>query len=352
MCTWLSLAMLVSGGAAPAAGPGALQPSEVPVSWNLTFDFYDIQRIELTLPGQTQPRIFWYMLYTVQNDTGQDVDFYPSFELVTDTAKVYPSDVSVSPLVFQAIKRRHRATHPFLLDSVQIVGKLLQGEDNAKEGVAIWPQFDPQANRVTIYVSGLSGETRIVENPAYDPTRPETELLKLPDGPRIEQTVNPRYFVLRKTLAIRYSLPGDRATRRLTQAQRGIRWRPIRIRGWIGLDCRDLTRSELAELAGSHLGGAKVVKVATDSPAGAAGIKPGDVIVTILRPGAAGTERTHIDPVRDAYAFQTAVWQLEPGTYVTLGILRAGKPELVKTVVGEEPADLQEIRRRGLWVMR
>ncbi len=344
--------LLLFGASMPAAGYGALEPADAPVSWDLKFDFYDIQRIALTLPGDPTPTVFWYLLYTVQNDTGRDVDYYPFLELVTDTAKVYPSDIGVSPLVFNAIKRRHKATHPFLADSVRIVGRLLQGEDNAKEGVAIWPQFDIKANQFTVYVSGLSGETKIVENLSYEPSLPQTQVRRLPDGTEIDEPVNPRYFVLRKTLAIRYALPGDTKTRRFTQAQRGIRWRRVQIRGWIGVATRDLSRSEAAELAGQYLGGAKVIGVLDDSPARAAGIRAGDVIVSIQR-GANGVGgRAYFEPVRDEFSLHSAIWQRRPGSYVALGVVRAGKLEQIGVAVGEEPADIQEIQRRGLWVMR
>ena len=51
------------------------------------------------------------------------------------------------------------ANDPLLLDLSDMAGRLLQGEENAKEGVAIWNDFDPNAATFDVFVSGLSGET-------------------------------------------------------------------------------------------------------------------------------------------------------------------------------------------------
>jgi len=101
--------------------------------------------------------------------------------------------VGVSPEAFRAVQRRWN--DPLLLEPSRINGRLLVGEDRAKRGVALWPDFDPRAREFTVYVRGLSGETTWVKNPAFDETQPP--------GPK-----NQRFMVLHKTLSIRYRLPG------------------------------------------------------------------------------------------------------------------------------------------------
>ena len=175
------------------AGHAAPQPSVVPRKWELNFRFTDPQRIAVEVPGRAEPVVYWYMLYTVENRTGEAQDFYPTFEIVTDTLQVVESDVGVSPEAFRAVQRRWN--DPLLLEPSRINGRLLVGEDRAKRGVAIWPDFDPRAREFTVYVRGLSGETTWVKNPAFDETQPP--------GPK-----NQRFMVLHKTLSIRYRLPG------------------------------------------------------------------------------------------------------------------------------------------------
>ena len=46
-----------------------------------------------------------------------------------------------------------------------LTGKLLQGEDNAKSGVAIWRDFDAKAGAFDLLLGGLSGETAEIQLP-------------------------------------------------------------------------------------------------------------------------------------------------------------------------------------------
>lgn len=188
------------------------KPSPAPVSWELKFDFHDPQRIRLTLPGDDGPTTFWYMLYRVENDTGKDVSFFPTAELVAASLEVVTGGEQISPSVYDAIKSRHRATHPFLIEPRHVTGTLLQGEDNAKTSVVVFRQFNFEDNAFAIYFGGLSGEIRRIPNPSFDMSKPES-------------STNPRTFNMRKTLEIKYKLPGDVSTRRWADPVRvGREW--------------------------------------------------------------------------------------------------------------------------------
>jgi hypothetical protein len=67
---------------------------------------------------------------------------------------------------------------------------LLQGEENAREGVVIWPANSLDTGEIAVYAGGFSGETK-----AIDVADPNT-------GKLIKAT-------LRKTLMHRYLLPGE-----------------------------------------------------------------------------------------------------------------------------------------------
>lgn len=188
-------------------GQAAPQPDKASRTWELDCHFHDPERMVITLPGDSEPTTFWYLLYTVSNDTGQDVDFYPAFELVTDTFKVVRGGDRIHPLVVDAIRARHKKQYPFFVDPLKATGRLLQGEDNARTSAAVFRNFDPTANRFTIYVAGLSGEVVRLRNPAFDPEVPESE-------------TNSRFFTLRKSLGITYDLPGDPQTRKLATPTR------------------------------------------------------------------------------------------------------------------------------------
>lgn len=175
--------------------------------WQLDFAFQDPQRFVIQLPGQNEPATYWYVLYTVTNRTGRDIQFFPSFRLVTNTLAVVEAGDEVSPSVYHAILERHRPEFPFITPPHKVLGPLLQGEENARTTVAVFKDFDPESSAFTIYVGGLSGEMTRVPNPAFDANRPESD-------------DNPRSFTLRRTLAVDYDFPGDTISRHTAQPVR------------------------------------------------------------------------------------------------------------------------------------
>ena len=160
----------------------APEPSIVPVSWELNFRHGDIQRLITSVNGK--PETYWYMRYTVINNSNQDVLFTPDFQLSTDTGQVQTAFKDVPNSVINQIKSMYKNTQ--LLGPTEILGKLLQGEDNAKDGVIVFSNIDPDARDYQIFIAGLSGETAQVDNP-----------------------VSHQPAVLQKTLILDYLLPGQ-----------------------------------------------------------------------------------------------------------------------------------------------
>jgi len=208
----------------PAVGRGP-QPSPTPISWELEFKFLDPRRIEVQLPGHSRPETFWYVVYTVKNTSGRTQRFHPTAQLVTEELHVIDTDMGIHPLVFAAIREQHKITHPYLVHPTKAIGDLRTGDDYARESVFIWRPLDVTINNFSIYVAGLSGETQYVRNPAWDPEAPETMTVAGPDGREHELIVNPKHFTLRKTLEIRYTLPGSPDTREQAEPERNrVRW--------------------------------------------------------------------------------------------------------------------------------
>jgi len=202
----------ILGGPGCALLHAAPQTGVLSSSWQFEFKFYDPQRIALRLPGDDHPTTFWYMLFEVTNNTGEDREFYPSFRLVTDTLQVVEGGADISPGVYDAIITRHKAEFPFLAPPTKVTGLLLQGEENARASMAVFRAFNPEASGFTIYVSGLSGDIQRVANPSFDTKQPESES-------------NARSFILRRTLAVAYDLPGDSTTRdRAVPIRRNRQW--------------------------------------------------------------------------------------------------------------------------------
>jgi hypothetical protein len=169
----------------------APQPAVVQKSGDWTLDLRFENPQQITLEGAT-PQRYWYTILTLTNKLGKDVDFYPAAQLITDTLQVVPAIKGTSAVLFEKIKNRHQGKYPFLQLLENTGDKILQGQDNTVDIAVIWPDFDPNAKSVSIFITGLSNETVAVDHPAD----------KDKDG-------NPVKVYLRKTLQLNYSIAGD-----------------------------------------------------------------------------------------------------------------------------------------------
>lgn len=169
-------------------------------AWQLDIEFEDPRRMTFRLPGDSTPTTYWYVLYRVTNNTGQDVQFMPSARLLTDSLdKIHAGD-NIHPNVYRRIAALHKNDYPFFKRPSQATGLLLQGKQNARSSAWVFRTFDRSANSFTLFVSGLSGLIDRIPNPVFDTKLPESD-------------ENPRSFVRRLTLAVDYLLPGDEQTR-------------------------------------------------------------------------------------------------------------------------------------------
>jgi hypothetical protein len=178
------------------------EPSPYPIAWELKFDHSKPKRIVVQIPNEG-PRAFWYVTYTVTNETTEDQTFLPVFEMLTKDGKIIRSDKGVPIQVFQEIKRREN--NRFLLPSAKIGGVLRVGEDQARDGVAIWPEPMAEMGTFSIFVSGLSGETVTLKMVDGKPVKVKPENISHElKGVKPEDVV-----ILRKTLQLNHVIYGD-----------------------------------------------------------------------------------------------------------------------------------------------
>ena len=163
------------------------EPDPVPRRWQLDFAPGALRMTTMNVEGVGQ-RAYFYMTYKVSNSTGGDLLLAPALELATEEGEVIRSGRDVPAVVTRRIL--DELSNPFLQDQNSIVGMILQGEANAREGLAIWPVNDLDVDEITVYASGFSGETAPVEfkNPASG------EVSKV---------------LLRKSLMMRFTSPGQ-----------------------------------------------------------------------------------------------------------------------------------------------
>jgi len=177
-----------------AAPEPAIVPS--PGQWTVNATFTHPQQIVLRQGPDAKAQRYWYIILTVINKTGQDAEFFPKCDLMTDTFQIIPAGKSVSPAVFELIRQQHLTDYPFIEPLEKVSSKLLQGEDNAKDIAIIWPDFDPRAKDVKIFITGLSNESAAVKHPV-----------------KKDKNGLPALVFLRKTLELDYTIKGDPALR-------------------------------------------------------------------------------------------------------------------------------------------
>jgi len=148
------LTLAFTGGLAP-------EPSAVAKRWQLQADFGPLRVFSANT--ESGPRTFYYLTYKAVNRSGQDVVFAPSFDLVDSTGAVIKSGRSVPDSVTKAILGRLGS--PLIQDQITVLGTILQGEENAKEGLVVWPCENFRPGEIHVYAAGFSGETAQVKVP-------------------------------------------------------------------------------------------------------------------------------------------------------------------------------------------
>lgn len=176
---WMVCAAVLASAAGALAFP---EPSIVPKSWELDIKLGKPQAVAIRdLNGD--PQWFWYLSYVVTNNTGEERLFIPEVTVASDMGDILSAGQNVPPGVFTAIKQREK--NSLLMSPVEIVGRLLQGPDFAKESAIIWPAFKHPVDEVSIFIAGISGESQSVPHPGTGES-----------------------IVMRKTLMLRYATPG------------------------------------------------------------------------------------------------------------------------------------------------
>lgn len=169
---------------APARPP---EPDPVPRRWQMELQPGPLRFATINVEGKgTQS--YYYLTYKVTNASGSDLLLAPAFDLANDRGVVLRSGRDVPVEVTKELMAR--LDNPFLEDQIGILGILQQGPENAKEGLVIWPAQDLKGEEVVVYAAGFSGESRNLD---------------VPDG----RTGEPKRITLRKTLMLRYRVPGE-----------------------------------------------------------------------------------------------------------------------------------------------
>ena len=180
------VAMLVlgTGGLMLAAVARPPEPDPVPRRWQLDVEIGPLRVVTLK-DREGNSKGYLYLTYTVINNSKEDLLFAPSFEASFGgegtplrSGRGVPAEITR--------QLRESTQNPDVQDQIAILGQLLRGRENSKVGLVVWPLVDTNPGDISIYWSGFSGETTVVE-------RADTK----------------QKVTLRKTLMTKYVVPGD-----------------------------------------------------------------------------------------------------------------------------------------------
>lgn len=174
------LAAALSGGLAviPVATVHA-SPSAAPVpapmgeEWELDFRPGELRHFVDPVDGKA----YWYFTYKVANRTGAERMWAPKFEFYGDRGQLLDGGKSVPTRVTKALL--DKAGTEFTQDQYQILGPILVGEENAKDGLVVFPSLDPEITEITVFVGGVSSKIRREPDPVSGETRTQRRVLRL-----------------------------------------------------------------------------------------------------------------------------------------------------------------------------
>jgi hypothetical protein len=151
-------AAFAAGGAAQASG--SLIPKVKPATAN-DLDFRP-GTLRLVTDAESGAR-FWVFTYTIANKTGKTQRFSPRFELLMGDGTILEAGRDVPVEAGRRVLRSVGSDQA--LDQFQIMGEILDGEANAREGVVVWPAKG-DSKEITMFVAGMSSAFDRVKDPA------------------------------------------------------------------------------------------------------------------------------------------------------------------------------------------
>jgi serine protease Do len=128
------------------------------------------------------------------------------------------------------------------------------------------------------------------------------------------------------SVGIAFAIPADTVKGVIAQ----LKDKGVVTRGWIGVQIQPVTQDIADSLGIKKAEGALVAEPQAGSPAAKAGIKSGDVILSV-----------NGEKVKDARSLARTISAMAPGTSVRLGLLHDGKEDNVTLTLGELPKERQ-----------
>lgn len=175
------LVVALSGGFAAVAGlaapGGSVHAAPLSEEWELDFRPGELRHFVDPVDGKA----YWYFTYQVLNRTGAERMWAPKFEFYGDRGQLLDSGRGVPTRVTKTLLEK--AGTKFTQDQYQILGPILVGEENAKDGLVVFPEPetfpDPNLTEVILYVHGITNASRRDPDPVTGQIRVQRRVLEL-----------------------------------------------------------------------------------------------------------------------------------------------------------------------------
>lgn len=183
------------------------KPELVSPSWSFDLDVRQPRTISAR-DYSGQRTWYWYLPYRVTNYTGEDRLFTPQITVTNDKGEIFETGKGIPPTVYAAIREKLR--NPLLETPEQVVGRVLQGEDFARDSIAVWPVSGKDIDQFTVFFTGADGETQelvspvtgdVLMQPEVDPVTGEAVVDR--DGKPVMTPV-----LVRRTRVYTFATPG------------------------------------------------------------------------------------------------------------------------------------------------
>lgn len=167
------LAAFPAFASAPVAGPGPALAAAIAEDWELDFRAGELRHFIDPVDGKA----YWYFTYRVVNRTGAERLWAPKFEFFGDRGQLLDAGKAVPTRVTKALIEK--AGTEFTQDQYQILGPILVGDENAKDGLVVFPGTDPEITEITLFVGGVSSKTRREPDPITGEIRTQRRVLRM-----------------------------------------------------------------------------------------------------------------------------------------------------------------------------
>ncbi|MEM9418623.1 MAG: hypothetical protein AAGA25_06135 [Planctomycetota bacterium] len=205
--------------------PGTFaEPSIINPTWEFDLEVKTPQPI--AVPDANGRMVwYWYLPYKVVNNTNEDRLFIPEVSVVDNHGRIVTAGRKIPQNVYPAIAER--LGNDLLESPDDVLGRLLQGEDFAKESVAIWPASQKDVDEFTVFFAGADGETKQLISPSTGKPVMRAAIDPITGDPVVDADGKPvlQPVMVRRTRAYTYATPGT-----LTSNSK-LRLQPVRMVG-------------------------------------------------------------------------------------------------------------------------